>query len=98
MILRKIGIDRATDRFQRNFGFLSTLGFVSIYMATWEFVLVYAFAGTGPFRLQLLTSALFRSLSAGLINGGFAGLFWVFIGTVICYATIVASLAEMESM
>ena len=26
---------------QRNFGFLSTLGFVSIYMATWEFVLVY---------------------------------------------------------
>jgi choline transport protein len=27
--------------FQRNFSFLSTLGFVSIYMATWEFVLVY---------------------------------------------------------
>jgi hypothetical protein len=26
---------------QRNFNFLSTLGFVSIYMATWEFVLVY---------------------------------------------------------
>lgn len=25
---------------QRNFGFLATLGFVSIYMATWEFVLV----------------------------------------------------------
>lgn len=38
------------------------------------------------------------SLSAGLTNGGFAGLFWVFIGTVICYSTIVASLAEMESM
>lgn len=35
---------------------------------------------------------------AGLINGGFGGLFWTFIGTVICYATIVASLAEMESM
>lgn len=27
---------------QRNFSFLSTLGFISIYMATWEFVLVYA--------------------------------------------------------
>lgn len=26
--------------FKRNFGFLSTLGFISIYMATWEFVLV----------------------------------------------------------
>ena len=26
---------------QRNFSFLATLGFISIYMATWEFVLVY---------------------------------------------------------
>ena len=25
---------------QRNFNFLATLGFISIYMATWEFVLV----------------------------------------------------------
>lgn len=66
------------QEFKRNFGFLSTLGFVSIYMATWEFVLV--------------------SLSAGLINGGFGGLFWTWCGTVTCYATIVASLAEMESM
>ncbi|KAF2088825.1 amino acid transporter [Saccharata proteae CBS 121410] len=66
------------QEFKRNFGFLATLGFVSIYMATWEFVLV--------------------SLSAGFIDGGFAGLFWTFIGTVVCYATIVASLAEMESM
>ena len=38
------------------------------------------------------------SLSAGLLNGGFSGLFWVFIRTVLCYSTIVASLAEMESM
>ncbi|KAK7045415.1 polyamine transporter tpo5 [Paramarasmius palmivorus] len=66
------------QEFKRNFGFWGTLGFVSIYMATWEFVLV--------------------SLSAGFINGGFAGLFWTFIGTVTCYASIVASLAELESM
>jgi choline transport protein len=66
------------QEFKRNFAFLSTLGFVSIYMATWEFVLV--------------------SFAAGLSNGGFAGLFWCFITTVLCYATIVASLAEMESM
>ena len=39
-----------------------------------------------------------RSLSVGLLNGGFAGLFWVFIGTVISYSSVVASLAEMESM
>jgi choline transport protein len=66
------------QEFNRNFGFMSTLGFVSIYMATWEFVLV--------------------SLSAGLINGGLAGLFWMFLGTVLCYSTVVLSLAEMESM
>ena len=66
------------QEFKRNFNFWSALGFVSIYMATWEFVLV--------------------SLSVGFANGGFAGLFWCFITTVLCYGTIVASLAEMESM
>lgn len=38
------------------------------------------------------------SLSVGLANGGFAGLFWCFITTILCYSSIVASLAEMESM
>lgn len=66
------------QEFKRNFNFISTLGFISIYMATWEFVLV--------------------SLSAGFTNGGYGGLFWTFIVTVICYSTIVASLAELESM
>ena len=28
------------QEFKRNFNFISTLGFISIYMATWEFVLV----------------------------------------------------------
>ncbi|KAK0338133.1 hypothetical protein LTR57_009500 [Friedmanniomyces endolithicus] len=49
------------QEFTRNFGMISALGFVSIYMATWEFVLV--------------------SLSVGLANGGFGGLFWCFITT-----------------
>lgn len=66
------------QEFKRNFSFLSALAFVSVYMATWEFVLV--------------------SLSVGFANGGFAGLLWCFITTVLCYATIVASLAEMASM
>ena len=38
------------------------------------------------------------SLALGLFNGGFGGLFWTFIVTVICYSSIVLSLAEMESM
>ncbi|KAI6903080.1 GABA permease-like protein [Hortaea werneckii] len=66
------------QEFQRNFTFWSALGFVSVYMATWEFVLV--------------------SLSVGFANGGFAGLFWCFLTTVLCYSSIVASLAEMASM
>ena len=66
------------QEFKRNFSYVSTLGFVSIYMATWEFVLI--------------------SLSSGFMNGGFGGLFWVYIGTVMCYSSVVASLAEMESM
>ncbi|KAK5135736.1 hypothetical protein LTR08_004722 [Meristemomyces frigidus] len=52
----KLSGRRHTMAQKRNFNFLSALGFVSIYMATWEFVLV--------------------SLSVGLANGGFAGLFW----------------------
>jgi hypothetical protein len=47
---------------------------------------------------SFLTGLCDRSLSVGLMNGGFAGLWWVFLGTVTCYSTIVASLAEMESM
>ncbi|RMD41523.1 hypothetical protein DV735_g3598, partial [Chaetothyriales sp. CBS 134920] len=66
------------QEFQRNFAFVSTLGWISIYMATWEFVLV--------------------SLALGLWNGGFAGLFWTFLCTVIAYAAVIASLAEMASM
>lgn len=66
------------QEFKRNFSFISTMGFISIYMATWEYVLV--------------------SLALGLIDGGFGGLFWTFIATVVLYGSVVASLAEMESM
>ncbi|KAF2018121.1 amino acid transporter [Aaosphaeria arxii CBS 175.79] len=73
--MRRLG---KQQQFDRNFSYLSTLGFVSIYMSTWEYVLI--------------------SLSTGFTNGGYAGLFWVFIGTIGCYSSIVASLAEMASM
>ncbi|RDI78979.1 hypothetical protein Vi05172_g11065 [Venturia inaequalis] len=38
------------------------------------------------------------SLSAGFTNGGYGGLFWTLVGTVLCCSTIVASLAELETM
>lgn len=48
--------------------------------------------------LEVQTNQICSSLSAGLLNGGFGGLFRVLAGTAICYRTIDASLAEMESM
>lgn len=64
--------------FRRTFGFWPALGFTSLYIATWEYLLV--------------------SVSSGLINGGFGGLVYEYIGTTICYTTVVLSLAEMASM
>lgn len=46
----------------------------------------------------LILGSPHSSLSVGLMNGGFGGLFWTWCGTVLCYSTIVASLAELESM
>jgi amino acid transporter len=68
-------------------------------MATWEFVLVFVQPSKDFFyREDNWLIVTYSSLSLGFQNGGFGGLFWVFIGTVVCYSTIVASLAEMESM
>jgi choline transport protein len=66
------------QEFRRAFGFWATFGFTSIYIATWEYLLV--------------------SVYGGLVNGGFAGLFYEYIGTTICYFSVVLSLAEMASM
>lgn len=66
------------QQFNRNFNFWSTFGFVSIYMATWEFAIV--------------------SMSPSLSTTGYGGFFWTFMGSLFCYSSIVASLAEMASM
>jgi hypothetical protein len=47
---------------------------------------------------RLKYSTIYSSLSVGLIDGDFGSLFWVFVGPVFWYNSIVASLAEMESM
>lgn len=66
------------QQFKRNFSFWSTFGFVSIYMATWEFVIV--------------------SMSPSIATSGYGGFFWTFVGSVLCYSSVVLSLAEMSSM
>lgn len=66
------------QEFKRNFSYISTLGFTSVYMATWELTII--------------------ALTGGLYSGGYAGLFWAFLGTTILYSPVVLSIAEMESM
>lgn len=66
------------QQFRRNFSFWSTVGFVSIYMATWEFAIV--------------------SMSTSFATAGFGGFFWTFMGCMLCYSSVVLSLAEMCSM
>ncbi|KAL1863114.1 hypothetical protein Daus18300_008106 [Diaporthe australafricana] len=66
------------QQFKRNYSFWSTFGFVSIYMATWEFVIV--------------------SMSPSIATTGYGGFFWTFVGSVLCYSSVVLSLAEMSSM
>lgn len=38
------------------------------------------------------------SVYSGLVNGGFGGLVYEYIGTTICFFPVVLSLAEMASM
>lgn len=66
------------QQFHRNFNYWSTFGFVSIYMATWEFTIV--------------------SMTPSIPAVGFGGFFWTFMGCMVCYGAVVASLAEMSSM
>ncbi|KAF7190390.1 putative amino-acid permease C15C4.04c [Pseudocercospora fuligena] len=58
------------------------------FLSAFSFVIV--FTATWEYVLT--------SLSVGFSSGGYAGLFWCFITTILCYSTIVASLAEMASM
>ena len=36
--------------------------------------------------------------AAGLTNGGTGGMVWMFVGSYLCFGTIILSLAEMSSM
>ena len=40
----------------------------------------------------------FTGSTFGLINGGFAGIIWTYVGTVLFFTTAIASMAEMASM
>lgn len=42
------------QQFKRNFSYLSTMGFISVYMATWEIVILYALPITAERATQLM--------------------------------------------
>ncbi|KAK2879362.1 hypothetical protein FQN49_000950 [Arthroderma sp. PD_2] len=66
------------QQFNRNFRFLSTLGFTCTLMATWESI--------------LLTSTL------ALVNGGKAGMVYMYIATFVGFFCSVISMAEIASI
>ncbi|KAK7427304.1 hypothetical protein QQZ08_006241 [Neonectria magnoliae] len=81
---------------RRNFRFLSIFGFSMILMASWEFSL------RNSLRVMVVgqpTQPLAPSVSTiGLVNGGTAGLIWMFFICWIGFLLVNTSMAEMASM
>ncbi|KAF2028377.1 amino acid transporter [Setomelanomma holmii] len=71
------------QEFRRNFRFVTIFGFTMVLMATWE--------------AQLLIPEQSANIF-GLINGGTAGLIWVYVGTFFGFLAAIISMAEMASM
>jgi hypothetical protein len=95
-----------TPQLRRNFRFFTIFGFTMVLMATWEAMLVWIYSPFTPpcypNPLQNATNtAILCAQTAnifGLINGGTAGLIWVYIGTYIGFFAAILSMAEMASM
>lgn len=86
---------------QRNFRFISILGFTCILMSTWEGQLTYVLrsCSVSPWREKhSMITTLHSASTFGLINGGLAGLIWTYLGTFACFLAVIASMAEMASM
>lgn len=55
-------------------------------------ILGFVLIAMGTWQVTLSATA------AGLTNGGTGGMIWMFVGSYVCFGTIVVSLAEMSSM
>ncbi|KAF2667151.1 amino acid transporter [Microthyrium microscopicum] len=73
------------QQFQRNFKYLTILGFTSTLMATWEAVFVSA-------GLALVDGGLARLI---VLLQGFV---WTFFATTFCFGAVISSMADMASM
>ena len=86
-----------TNHKQRNFQYISVLGFGCTLIGTWEFALGCALTGDVE-GTNVCANCCPRFIQFGLTNGGTAGLIYgfiiVFFGFLACYLSI----AEMASM
>jgi len=80
---------------QRNFRFISTLGFACTLMSTWEIALMYVLFFDGQLNDPDTHN---RTSVFGLTNGGTAGLIWGYLIVWIGYMMVFATIAEMASM
>lgn len=84
---------------QRNFRFLSIFGFSMILMASWEFSLRYVMLTKASWAAHQLIQSSTQSVSTiGLVNGGTAGLIWMFFICWVGFLLVNTSMAEMASM
>jgi amino acid transporter len=81
----------------RNFRFLSVLGFTAVLMCTWEAVLLCV----SPLpALKWDRQHTYRNSGAsyGLINGGKGGMIYTYLGGLVGFSFVILSMAEMASM
>lgn len=81
---------------KRNFRFISIVGFGCTLICTWEVILTFITLLPSNWECMLTLST--RLLSAGLTDGGTAGLIWGFLGVSLGFSLVYASIAEMASM
>ncbi|KAF4232602.1 hypothetical protein CNMCM8980_004849 [Aspergillus fumigatiaffinis] len=81
----------------RNFRFLSVLGFTAVLMCTWEAVLLCV--SLLP-ALKWDRQHTYRNSGAsyGLINGGKGGMIYTYLGGLVGFSFVILSMAEMASM
>ena len=82
---------------QRNFRFVSMLGFGCSLIATWEFLIAYVFS----FHIipsNVWAKFVFRLIQFALTDGGTAGLIWGYVIVTAGFFLVYLSLSEMASM
>ncbi|GFF62193.1 putative amino acid permease [Aspergillus udagawae] len=82
----------------RNFRFLSVLGFTAVLMCTWEAVLLCVSPLPDSETWDRQHTYRNSGASYGLINGGKGGMIYTYLGGLVGFSFVILSMAEMASM